>query len=241
MSLTFRTALLAVTLGASLLGMAPDGFAATAGSGRSVTETRAVADFSNVAVSGNVDLQLRQGDKTLLQVQADDNLLPLLETVVEGDRLKIGWKRGETIRHKGRVVVTVVTPRLTALSAAGSGDVKLQSFSTPALKLSVAGSSNAVLSSVSTGDLGISIAGSGDVRGSGTATKLKISIAGSGDVQLADLKSDDVGVTIAGSGDAVVHAAKTLNVSIAGSGDVAYSGDAVVKSSVPGSGTVKKR
>ncbi len=241
MTLTFRTALLAVTLGASLLGFAPDGMAATTGSGRSATETRAVGDFTSIAVEGSVDLLVSQGDKTQLQVQADDNLLPLLDTVVEGGRLKISWKRGENIRQRGRVVVTVVTSRLTGLSAAGSGDVKLQAFNTPALKLSVAGSSNAVLGGLTTEDLGVSIAGSGDVRGSGRATKMKISIAGSGNVQLSDLKADEVGVTIAGSGDAVVHAAKTLNVSIAGSGDVAYSGDAVVKSSVAGSGSVKKR
>ncbi len=238
---TFRTALLAVTLCAGLAGFMADSLAAVTGSGRTSTETRAVGEFSSIAVGGNIDLQVSQGEKTSLQVQADDNLLPLLETVVESGRLKIGWKRGENIRNQGRVAVTVVTPKLTALSAAGSGDVKLQAFSTPALKLSVAGSSNALLNNLSTDDLGISIAGSGDVRGSGKATKIKVSIAGSGNVQLSDLKADEVGVTIAGSGDAVVQAQKTLNVSIAGSGDVVYIGDAVVKSSVAGSGSVKKR
>jgi hypothetical protein len=240
MHLNRRTALLAVALAASIPA-AHVALAATSGSGRSVSETRSVAAFDSIAVGGSIDLVVSQGDKTSLQVQADDNLLPLLITEVESGRLKIGWKRGENINHRGSVKVTVVTPKLTALSAAGSGKVELQAFNTPALKLSVAGSSNATLSTLSTEDLSVSIAGSGDVRGSGKATKLKVSIAGSGDVRLSDLKSDEVGVTIAGSGDAQVNAQKTLNVSIAGSGDVSYTGDATVKSSVAGSGSVKKR
>jgi hypothetical protein len=241
MNLNLRTALLAMALGAGLAGAVPAAQAATTGSGRSLSETRPVAEFTSIAVGGSIDVVVSQGEKTTLQVQADDNLLPLLETSVESGRLKIGWKRGESVQHRNAVRVTVVTPKLTALSAAGSGDLKLQAFSTPALKLSVAGSSSASLAGLSTDDLGISIAGSGDVRGSGKAGKMKISIAGSGDVKLIELKADDVGVTIAGSGDAEVFARKTLNVSIAGSGDVVYAGDAVVKSSVAGSGSVKKR
>ncbi len=215
--------------------------AATEGSGRLVTETRTVGDFSGVALRGSMNLVLSQGDKTSVTVRVADNLLPLLETTVEGNRLEIGWKKGQNIYRTGPVTVTVVTPRLDALSVAGSGDVELGSFSTPSLKLSVAGSGNARLAQLKTDDLGISISGSGDVRGRGQAAKLNISIAGSGDVRLDDLKADEVSVRIAGSGNAEVHASKTLAVSIAGSGDVLYSGDATVSRSVAGSGSVKKR
>lgn len=150
--------------------------AATTGSGGSVSETRPVAEFTSIAVV------VSQGETTTLQVQADDNLLQLLETSVESGRLKIGWKRGESAQHRSAVKVTVVTPKLTALSAAGSGDLKLQAFTTQALKLSVAGSSSASLAGLSTDDLGISIAGSGDVVYSGNAI-VKSSVAGSGSVK----------------------------------------------------------
>ena len=214
-------------------------------SGKSVTETRSLADFQAVALNGSMDLVVRQGATQSVQVEADDNLLPLLETVVEstgqGATLVVRWKKGQSLYTRSKVSITVTVPKLSALTAAGSGDIKVESFNTPALKLSLSGSGDAKLQGLSTADFGISISGSGDVVANGSATKLSIRIAGSGDVRLMDLKSDDVSVSVAGSGDVAVNAAKTLDVRIAGSGDVSYSGNPAVKSKVAGSGSVNKR
>ena len=219
--------------------------ASLAGSGRPATESRSLADFQAVAVRGSMDLVVRQGSTQSVQLQADDNLLPLLETVVEqtsnGATLLVRWKKGQSLHTRSKVLVTVVVPKLAALSAAGSGDIRVEAFNTPALKLSLSGSGDARLQGLTTEELGLSISGSSDVVASGSATRLKISIAGSGDVRMADLKSDEVTVSIAGSGDAAVNANKTLEVTIAGSGDVSYTGNAAVKSRVAGSGSVNKR
>lgn len=208
------------------------------------TEVRQPGEFDAIALGGSFTLQVSQGDATRVEVQAEDSVLPLVETVVDNGRLVVRWKRGTHTWGWGKdgdVKVTVVTPRLRALSSSGSGDIRLQAFTTPALKLSIAGSGNAELSALSTEELGVSVAGSGDVRGAGKATKLAVSISGSGDVRLTEMKSDDATVKIAGSGRAAVNADKTLAVRIAGSGDVDYVGAATVRSSVAGSGSVTKR
>lgn len=237
-----RAVFLAPLLGALI---ALPACAATSGSGKTASESRSVGEFQAVKSAGSIDLVVRQGAQTSVQVSADDNLLPLLETVVEGSgdsaTLVVRWKRGESIYHRGRAAVSIVTPKLSLVSAAGSGDIQVQGFQTPALQVSVAGSGNAKLDNLSTDDLGIRISGSGDVAGQGRAAKMKVNIAGSGSVKLTELKSDDVSVSIAGSGDAAVNAEKTLSVSIAGSGDVTYTGAAMVKSSVAGSGSVKRK
>jgi len=247
MNTTLRSFFLAAALTAlcavfvNLAVPQPSQAATITGSGRSASETRSVADFTRIAISGSMNLSVSQGDKTRVVLQADDNLLPMIETVVDGGRLEIRFKRGESYSTRSSVNITVVTPRLTGLSAAGSGDIKLDTLNTPSLKIGISGSGNAVLLALTTEDLAVTVSGSGDVRGTGKAAKLKVSIAGSGDVRLGEVKADDVTVSIAGSGDATVNAQKTLNVSIAGSGDVVYSGEAAVKSSVAGSGSVKKR
>lgn len=207
------------------------------------TETRTVAEFDAIALGGSFNLNVSQGAQASVVVQADDKLLPLIETVVDNGRLEVRWKRGTKTWgwSHGDINVTVVTPKLRGLSTAGAGDIQLQAFTTPALKLSIAGAGNAVLSALTTDDLGVSVAGSGDVKGAGKAGKLAITIAGSGDVKLIEMKSDDATVKISGSGSATVNAGKTLAVSIAGSGDVVYSGDAAVKSLVAGSGSVTKK
>lgn len=215
------------------------------GSGKSVSEARNVADFQGVASYGSIDLVVRQGSATAVTVQADDNLLPLLETVVETasgtPTLVVRWKAGQNISTRGRTLVQVVTPRLTAYAAEGSGDLRLEPFKTPALKIALSGSGDVAFSQLATDDLAIQISGSADVKGSGRAARLNLSISGSGDAQLAELSSDEVAVRIAGSGDASVQAHKRLTVSIAGSGDVVYRGDAAVTSAVAGSGSVSKR
>jgi len=220
-------------------------FAATQGSGKVAAETRTVPRFEAISTSGAIDLQVSQGAQQSLQVQADDNLLPLLETVVETHNgvptLNVRWKHGETIRSRSKVTLIVVVPRLSALSASGSGDMRVESFTTPALQVALSGSGGARLQNLSTDDLGIHVAGSSDVSGSGKTGKLKVSIAGSGDVRLIALHADDVQVRIAGSGDAAVFADKTLDVRIAGSGDVTYTGNAALKSSVAGSGNVVRK
>lgn len=216
------------------------------GSGRTTTEQRSLPPFQGVALSGSMDLVVRQGSTQQVEVTVDDKLLPFLETEVTGSgadaRLQVRWKRGMSIDTKTDARIQVTVPRLTSLAASGSGDMTVEPFETPSLSIRISGSSDARLQKLTTADLQISISGSGDVEGAGSTTRLKISIAGSGDVKLREMKSDEVSINIAGSGDASVHADKALEVRIAGSGDVFYTGNAAtVNAKVAGSGSVNKR
>lgn len=210
------------------------------------TEAREVGSFEGITVHGHIDLVVRQGEKEAVEVRADEAVLPLVETAVEsssrGPTLVVRIKRGEVLRHRGPVQVTVDVTRLTRVSSAGSGDVRVQALKTPSLRLSLAGSSDAKLDGLSTELFEVRVAGSGSVVASGSAAQVKIAITGSGDVALKALVADDVTVSIAGSGDAKVTANKALGVSIAGSGDVEYSGNAsAIRTSVAGSGRIVKR
>lgn len=224
----------------------PAAAASTTGSGDAATEMRSPGAFDAIAVSGSFDVTVRQAASPAVSVTADDNLLPLIETVVEdsakGRTLMIRFRRGESVRTRSPLRISVDAVSLQRLALAGSGDLKLEAFRTPKLDLAISGSSDAVLSGLDTEALAVRISGSGDVRGQGRAAQLRLSIAGSGDVDLAQMQADDVHVRIAGSGDASVLAQRSLDVGIAGSGDVRYSGNpAQVQSSVAGSGSVRKR
>ena len=216
------------------------------GSGRMVTETRSVSGFEAVLLEASMKLVLRQGTQEALQIQADDNLLPLIETVVETrgslPTLVVRWKRNTSLRSHQAIVVSVDAIRVRALSASGSGSIEAATLKTERLRLNVAGSGDVQVTDLTADDVDASIAGSGDVKAGGRAARLKVSIAGSGDADLANLSADDVKVSIAGSGDAKVSADQALSVSIAGSGDVRYGGKVTaVKTSIVGSGDVRRR
>ncbi len=67
------------------------------GSGTAVTAARTVPEFRAIALHGGMDLVVRQGPAQAVQVQADDELLPRLETVVasgsKGATLQVRRKR----------------------------------------------------------------------------------------------------------------------------------------------------
>lgn len=238
------TALLALT-SACVLTLSPPAQSATA-AGQPATERREVGDFDAIALAGSMDLNVRQAAKAGVEVQADDALLPLIETVVEsgsaGRTLHIRFRRGQWLHDSGPVHVTVDVVNLSSLAAAGSGDVVVQALKTPSLKLALSGSSDARLNGLDTEALEVHISGSGDLVAAGRAKRVRLGIAGSGDARLAGLQADDVRVRIAGSGDADVTANRSLDVSVAGSGDVRYGGAATdVKSSMVGSGSLSRR
>ena len=235
----------ATTLPAHALDITWGSATRVTGSGKVASETRAVSDFQAVATRGSIDLLVRQGARESVELRADDNLLPLIETVVEernGQRtLVIGVKKGHSIQSRNDLQVTVDVVRLQAISTSGSGDVRVEALQTPSLKLALSGSSDAKFASLRTDDFTIAISGSGDVDAAGRAGRLTVNISGSGDVRLRELQTDDVKISIAGSGDAEVSAARHLDVSIAGSGNVRYHGDARVSSKIAGSGSVTRR
>ena len=216
--------------------------ATTVGSGKVQSEGREAVDFRAMSLSGSMKLIVRQSGKEAVEVRADDNVIPLIETLVEAGTLKVRWKRGENIRMRDDAVVTVDVKDIKAVSASGSGDVFVEPLKTAKFDLSLSGSSDAKLRSVAVDALSVNISGSGDISADGQAGTLSIHISGSGDVNTDRLQADQVSIAIAGSGDASVVANKSLQVSIAGSGEVVYSGQAAqVNKTIAGSGSVHKR
>lgn len=215
------------------------------GSGKVVSEARQVTSFQAIQLKGSINLVLRQGSKEAIEISADDNILPLIETEVTSrggvQTLEIGPKKGANYSTRSKTVVTVDVSDLKRLGVSGSGDVTGEGLKTSDLQLKIVGSGDIHLKRLGATALAVQVSGSGDVSVTGKSPKLSVSIAGSGDVVTRDLEADDVTVSIAGSGDARVNARKTLSVSIAGSGDVAYTGDPAVKTSIAGHGNVKKQ
>jgi hypothetical protein len=188
------------------------------GSGVSKTETRAVGSFSKIDLAGSPGVEVTVGSDTSVAVTTDDNILPTIETTVEGDTLHINSK--QSYNTSLGVKVNVKVPSLNGVSISGSGDIHVMGLQT--------------------GDMDASVTGSGDVTLSGAVDRLRAHIVGSGDLQAGELAAKNVRVTVTGSGDAAVRATEELNASVTGSGDVRYSGHpAQVKKSITGSGNIR--
>jgi len=211
------------------------------GSGHMGSVKRDLAAFHQIAIDLPCKIELVQGTSEGVAIEADDNLLPLIETVVKNGQLTIKAPKGVNLTGRAQIQITVNARDVDALSLAGSAQLQAARLQSPKLAGSIAGSGRISIKDLQSKDLSVSIAGSGRFEAQGTATAMDVSIAGSGDVNTARLAAQDVNISIAGSGDATVWARKALSVSIVGSGNVQYYGEATRgDSSTVGSGRVKQ-
>lgn len=210
------------------------------GSGIVKTESRNVSGFSSIAVSIPANVTIVQGDAEGVVLEADDNILPLIETVIEDRALQIRFREKNQSVKTSTLKLTINAKSVEGITVAGSGDVHAAILRSPILKARISGSGDVNIGNLEADSLIVSVAGSGNFTASGKAKNVEVRIAGSGDLKIGKLEANTVKVSVAGSGDATVWAKETLNVSVAGSGDVRYYGDAKVSQSVAGSGSVKR-
>ena len=88
------------------------------GSGVAKTESREVAQFSEIEVGSAIQLDVTVGEPTSLVVTADDNVLPSVRTEVVGDRLKIYLDT--SLSTNIGVQVKASTPELKSLVGSGA-------------------------------------------------------------------------------------------------------------------------
>jgi len=190
---------------------------ATAGSGNIISQTRAVEPFQEVRLMGAADISHVMATETSCEIEADDNLVPLITSTVENGVLKIEFTG--SLQPTQRIKIRLAGAPLQALSIAGSG-----SFTTD---------------QVDGEKFEFSVAGAGDAKLAGQTQRLKVGISGSGKVQAPQLKADVATIQISGAGSVNLHVDSSLKVNISGTGSVKYSGTPQVSQSISGAGTVE--
>lgn len=211
------------------------------GSGRLLKQTRQVGAFTGLSLAVPGRVELRIGNSEGVTIEADDNVLPLVETVVENGTLKIRPARRNLNLQTKAIRVVVQARAIERLSLGGSGSIDADPLRARRLDLDLGGSGTIRLKGVEADTVSVSLGGSGDVQAAGgTVGKVSVSIGGSGDVDMGRVQASSASVSLAGSGDATVWPRERLSVSLAGSGDVHYYGDPQVSKSTVGSGEVKR-
>ncbi|MBL8520483.1 MAG: DUF2807 domain-containing protein [Betaproteobacteria bacterium] len=210
------------------------------GSGVSKTDSRQVSGFSGLSLGVSAKVEIRQGNTEAVTLTGDDNIVPLVETVVEDGKLKIRWNERNLNTSYKELKIVVDAKSMESIGVAGSGDVTADTLNARKFSVSVAGSGDVRIRQLTAESVSAKIAGSGDVELGGKAGSLETKISGSGDVRAGNLETKSSTVSIAGSGNVTLWAQESLKVSVAGSGDVRYYGDPEVKQSVAGSGRLKR-
>jgi hypothetical protein len=214
------------------------------GNGAVKKETREVSDYTSLASQGSMDVQIAYGSSNSITVEADENLLPHIETVVENGKLIIRPKNKVNLKSRSKMVVYVSMTKINSLQLSGSGNINGDGAFSNSGKtdIAISGSGNIKLGFDSFNELELALSGSGNMDLKGNATKsINASVSGSGNIECSNINSNDVVAKLSGSGNIKVYANNSIDAKISGSGNVYYKGNASnINSKIAGSGKVLK-
>ncbi len=226
------------------------------GSGHIVNQSIGVSGFERVTLEGSGDVYIEQGQTESLSVEADDNVIPLLDTRVSGNELVLRIKPGYDVAPSQRIKYHIKIKDLSgintlgsgdffvgpvksnhlSISIPGSGDVDVESLTGDNLSIDLDGSGSATFGDVDIKTSDTSINGSGDVELKGKASTQEIKVAGSGNYLADGLETDTANISVVGSADITVWVNDQLKVKNTGSATVQYYGKPSVEESGVGSG-----
>lgn len=190
------------------------------GSGRVVSEPRKVVDFTAIDLEGSADVQVAFGTSESLVIEAEDNILPRIETVVQDHRLIIRTKSGAIVIPTRPIRVSVTLKSLDSVTLGGSGNITVPELKADSFKAALDGSGN------------ITVGGAVDL--------VNISLDGSGNVNCGSLKARAASVALTGSGNISVYARDSLDATLSGSGNIRYAGNPPnINKTVSGSGSIR--
>jgi hypothetical protein len=173
------------------------------GSGNVAKETRNAMDFSQVDVDGGIfQVEITAQKDFAVEVEADDNLLPLIETEVRGNVLKI--KSSKRIESRNPIIVRISAPNIEDLDASGASKVNLTNLSNENLQIHTSGASK--------------------VKVEGTTANLEIKVSGASKIEAENLQSENVSVKASGASNVSVSVSGDLKVNASGASNVSYSG-----------------
>ncbi|MES2163860.1 MAG: head GIN domain-containing protein [Pseudomonadota bacterium] len=199
------------------------GSSAVQGNGQQATERRDAASSDGLDINGPMQVEVRVGDATSLQVEGDSNLLPMLRTDASGGMLRV-WIDGN-IQSANPLRVIYTTPQLRQIDANGSGRLTVTGLNGGPLSLSQKGSRQIQLSG-SVSRLDVRVNGSGSVSAAGLQSGSTVaSLTGSGRLDLGRLNGDTLNLDIKGSGGVNASGAvRSMNVRLYGSGSADLAG-----------------
>ncbi|MDF2191118.1 head GIN domain-containing protein [Paraflavitalea sp. CAU 1676] len=213
------------------------------GEGPSVTETRVVTNFTKVSMGLPGIMYVTQEPGYKLTIDAQQNILDNIRSVVSGGELKLYFDWDKRIGKHDKVIVRVSAPLYDRLNLSGSGDISSSKpIDADVLDLTISGSGSIMLADADvSGILHAAVSGSGTIQvNSGVAKTGNFEVSGSGNMEMLGVGFEKVEAHISGSGNIKATVSQELKAHISGSGSVYYKGSPVVESHVSGSGSVKK-
>ncbi len=210
------------------------------GSGNIVTEKRNVGNFTAIDAEGIISVEVKNGPEVLVEIEADDNLLPYIYTSVKNGVLEIDV-RGKNSFTDVTMRARVTAPVLNDISASGTGNITVSGTlkDKEEIEFDNSGTGN-ITADVDAPSIKAHSSGVGTITLTGRCRDLDANVSGVGNIKAFELLSENADADVSGVGSIQVHASQNLKAGVSGAGSIRYRGGANVESSISGVGSVKK-
>jgi len=218
------TALVGMLTGCYYFGPCVDG------SGPVTSEIREITGFTGVTNTGSFNVYVNTSDEYLVEVRAQETLIPIIETYVSGYTLIVKTKDGTCFRSGSPVEVYVSLPELEELTLSASGKLLAESSHTSVFECTNSGSGHLAIDTVEAHDFMAGNSGSGTITiGRVNATEIGYYQSGSGTIDggiLTDPSELKIRHSSSGRVRSTVFNGATVDVVLSGSGKIDLIGEA---------------
>lgn len=209
------------------------------GSGNVVRETRAVSGFVGVNICCGMHLVLRQADDVSVEIEADDNFLPEIESVVVGDELRVQYgtsARFTMNRFASQPVTVYVTmPTIDAVTVSGGGELTAEALTADEIAFSLSGGSTGEVAALAADRVAVELSGGSHLTlMGGEANQQSVETSGGSEYTAPDLASIATDISLSGGSHARIWVQESLTAESSGGSELAYYGTPTVEQDTSG-------
>lgn len=211
------------------------------GSGNVISEEATdISNFDKIAITGEWELHITQGDQEALKVEAEDNIIPVLDATVSGGTLNLGLKPA-SIEITKPVKFFVTVKNLQGIQSEGKNIISNDgTLKADHLNLDIRGLGQTNLSDLDVKTLTVRMMGNTSATLSGKAVNQNIDITGIMGTSFdgKNLQGQQAQVHLMGLGSVIVNVSDKLDIDLNGSGKVTYYGKPQITQSSSGNGQI---
>jgi hypothetical protein len=194
------------------------------GNSAMTSQTRNTSEYDKIIVTGSFTVEFVKGNEGKIILEGEENIINEIETNVNGDELKIGFKNKKSYSYNSEIKITIPFEKISGISFTGSGDFSTKDeIIAENFELNLTGSGDGKIE-LDAKNVKISLTGSGDINVTGKTEELEAKVTGSGDLDCFSLVAQNTNCAVSGSGDLKVNSKKSLKARVSGSGDIIYKG-----------------
>jgi hypothetical protein len=212
------------------------------GSGNIITENRNETGFSNIDVSGDIDVYIKQDSTSSVKVEADDNILEYIEVHTEGSTLEIYTENNIRLKPSHKIKVYVSNPEYKELQVSGASSIRSENeiTSPDGLHVDISGASEGRLE-VNAPKVSVNLTGASNASIKGKTKDFEGGASGASKIRGFDLLSENADVDASGASHIEIYASVKIDGQASGASSVDYKGNAQSSVEKSGASSVNKK